>query len=117
MIGRGALGNPWMLYRTVEYLKTGKLLSDPSPQEKIRIAILHMDRLIALRGEDVAVREMRKHLSWYLKGIKGSACIKDVIMEETKRDEMVNLLTNFVEQLENTGNTSNSAYPQAISAM
>ncbi|MGN7360965.1 tRNA dihydrouridine synthase DusB [Paenibacillus sp. SAF-054] len=99
MIGRGALGNPWMLYRTIEYLKTGKLLPDPSGEEKIRIAILHMDRLIALRGEAVAVREMRKHLAWYLKGLRGSARIKDEIMEGTKRDEMVKLLENFVSGL------------------
>src|SRR5690606_21101371 len=55
MIGRGALGNPWMLYRTVQYLTTGELLPDPAPQEKIQIALLHMDRLIALKGEHVAV--------------------------------------------------------------
>lgn len=117
MIGRGALGNPWMLYRTVEYLKTGQLLQDPAPQEKIRIAILHMDRLIALRGEAVAVREMRKHLSWYLKGLKGSARIKDLIMEETKRDEMVNLLNNFVNNLEAQEESTKSVYPQAVAAM
>ncbi|WP_019639992.1 tRNA dihydrouridine synthase DusB [Paenibacillus fonticola] len=96
MIGRGALGNPWMLYRTVEYLKTGELLPEPEAEEKIRIAILHMDRLAALKGENVAVREMRKHLAWYLKGMQGAARIKDVIMEETKRDEMVRILENFV---------------------
>lgn len=117
MIGRGALGNPWMLYRTVEYLKTGQLLSDPAPQEKIRIAVLHMDRLIALRGEAVAVREMRKHLSWYLKGLKGSARIKDMIMEETKRDEMVNLLNNFVNNLEAREESTKSVYPQVVAAM
>ncbi|WP_435923284.1 tRNA dihydrouridine synthase DusB [Paenibacillus sp. DYY-L-2] len=96
MIGRGALGNPWMLYRTVEYLKSGVLLPEPEPEEKIRIAILHMDRLAALKGESVAVREMRKHMAWYLKGLKGSSRIKDVIMEETKRDEMVRILQDFV---------------------
>lgn len=99
MIGRGALGNPWMLYRTVEYLRTGALLPDPDAHEKIRIAILHMDRLAALKGEHVAVREMRKHLAWYLKGLKGSARIKDLIMEETRRDEMVRILENFVAEL------------------
>jgi nifR3 family TIM-barrel protein len=99
MIGRGALGNPWMLYRTVEYLKTGVLLPEPDAEEKIRIAILHMDRLAALKGELVAVREMRKHLAWYLKGLKGAARIKDLIMEETRRDEMVRILENFVADL------------------
>ncbi|EES71724.1 TIM-barrel protein, nifR3 family [Paenibacillus sp. oral taxon 786 str. D14] len=99
MIGRGALGNPWMLYRTVEYLKTGVLLPEPDAEEKIRIAILHMDRLAALKGELVAVREMRKHLAWYLKGLKGAARIKDLIMEENHRDEMVRILENFVADL------------------
>lgn len=105
MIGRGALGNPFMLYRTIEYLKSGELLPDPTPEEKIRIAILHMDRLIALRGEVIAVREMRKHMAWYLKGLKGSARIKDDIMEGTKRNEMVTILENFVESLSIEGDT------------
>jgi nifR3 family TIM-barrel protein len=117
MIGRGALGNPWMLYRTIEYLQTGELLPDPSPEEKIRIAILHMDRLVALKGEAVAVREMRKHLAWYLKGFKGSARIKDVIMEETKRDDMVRILDQFVSQLhmvENDEPSTSAASPAAV---
>lgn len=99
MIGRGALGNPWMLYRTIQYLNTGELMPEPGPEEKIKVAILHMDRLISLKGEAVAVREMRKHLAWYLKGMKAAARVKDVIMEETKRDEMVRILNQFVTQL------------------
>lgn len=100
MIGRGALGNPWMLYRTVEYLTHGELLPDPAPEEKVRIAIVHMDRLIALKGENVAVREMRKHLAWYLKGLPGAARVKDKVMEGTRRDEMVRLLEDYVASLE-----------------
>ncbi|WP_339221474.1 tRNA dihydrouridine synthase DusB [Paenibacillus sp. FSL H8-0332] len=99
MIGRGALGNPWMLYRTIHYLDTGVLMPEPGAEEKIKVAILHMDRLIALKGEAVAVREMRKHLAWYLKGFKAAARVKDVIMEQTKRDEMVRILNDFVGQL------------------
>ncbi|MGW8959295.1 tRNA dihydrouridine synthase DusB [Paenibacillus sp. NPDC055715] len=117
MIGRGALGNPWMLYRTIEYLQTGELLPDPSPEEKIRIAILHMDRLVALKGEAVAVREMRKHLAWYLKGLRGSARIKDVVMEETKRDDMVRILDGFVSGLhtvENDEHSTGAVSPAAV---
>ncbi|NBD28050.1 tRNA dihydrouridine synthase DusB [Paenibacillus glycinis] len=99
MIGRGALGNPWMLYRTIHYLTTGELLNDPTPREKMDVAILHMDRLVNLKGEFTAVREMRKHLAWYLKGIPGAARVKDVIMEETTRDKMVRILGDFVETL------------------
>lgn len=100
MIGRAALGNPWMLYRTIQYLTHGELPDEPSPQEKIRIAILHLDRLTALKGEAVAVKEMRKHLAWYLKGLHGGARIKDAIMEQTKRDAMVQLLEDYVDSLE-----------------
>ncbi|MCE5172374.1 tRNA dihydrouridine synthase DusB [Paenibacillus profundus] len=103
MVGRGALGNPWMLYRTVEYLTNGTLPPDPSPAEKVRIAIVHMDRLIALKGEKVAVKEMRKHLAWYLKGLPSAARVKDAIMEETRRDEMVRLLDDYVAQVEEQG--------------
>lgn len=100
MIGRGALGNPWMLYRTIQYLTNGELLSDPSPREKMEVAILHLDRLVALKNEAVAVREMRKHLAWYLKGLPGGARVKDVIMEETGRDRMVAILENYITSLE-----------------
>jgi putative TIM-barrel protein, nifR3 family len=100
MIGRGALGNPWMLYRTIQYLTTGELLGDPTPRERMEVAILHMDRLIALRSESVAVREMRKHLAWYLKGLPGAARVKDVIMEETSRDRLVEVLQAYVDNLE-----------------
>ncbi|MFD1427932.1 tRNA dihydrouridine synthase DusB [Kroppenstedtia sanguinis] len=100
MIGRAALGNPWMLYRTIHYLSTGELLPEPTPQEKVEIALLHMDRLIALRGEEVAVREMRKHASWYLRGMRGAARIKDQVNEQTTREGMAQVLTGFVEQWE-----------------
>ncbi|MFX3631648.1 MAG: tRNA dihydrouridine synthase DusB [Candidatus Pristimantibacillus sp.] len=100
MIGRGALGNPWMLYRTIQYLSTGELLPDPLPREKIDVAILHLDRLIALKGESVAVREMRKHLAWYLKGIPGGTRVKEVIMEETGRDRLVEILDQYIISLD-----------------
>ncbi|MFD0677138.1 MULTISPECIES: tRNA dihydrouridine synthase DusB [unclassified Paenibacillus] len=100
MIGRAALGNPWMLYRTVQYLTKGELPPEPTGQEKIRIALLHMDRLVALKGENVAVKEMRKHLAWYLKGLTGSARVKDIIMEQTKRDAMAQVLEDFVASMD-----------------
>ncbi|AZN38943.1 tRNA dihydrouridine synthase DusB [Paenibacillus albus] len=103
MIGRGALGNPWMLYRTIHYLTTGELLPDPSPSEKMDVAILHMDRLVNLKGEGTAVREMRKHLAWYLKGLPGATRVKDVIMEETTRDKVVQILGQYVESLGELG--------------
>ena len=100
MIGRGALGNPWMLYRTVQYLETGKILEDPTPREKIDVAMLHLDRLIALKGENVAVREMRKHAAWYLKGIRGNGTIRNKVNETNTRNGVAELLYGFIEELE-----------------
>jgi nifR3 family TIM-barrel protein len=100
MIGRGALGNPWMLYRTVHYLTTGELLPDPTPSEKIRIAVLHLDRLSDLKGESVAVREMRKHLAWYLKGLPESAMVKNQVMDLTTRSGVVSVLDDYVKKVE-----------------
>jgi len=99
MIGRGALGNPWMLYRTVHYLTTGEKLPEPEPKEKMRIAMLHMDRLINLKGEGQAVREMRKHLAWYLKGLPDAARVKNEIMEMTLRADVARKLDEYVESL------------------
>ncbi|GAA3411692.1 tRNA dihydrouridine synthase DusB [Paenibacillus hodogayensis] len=103
MIGRAALGNPWMLYRTIQYLTGGELPPEPGAEDKIRIAILHLDRLVDLKGEHVAVKEMRKHMAWYLKGLQGSARVKDVIMEQTRRDEMVQTLHDFIAGIDDSG--------------
>ncbi|NRG47170.1 tRNA dihydrouridine synthase DusB [Bacillus sp. CRN 9] len=100
MIGRAALGNPWMIYRTVKFLETGELMDEPSVREKMDVCILHMDRLIALKNEDIAVREMRKHAAWYLKGIRGNAKARNGINECNSREEVVTLLNELVVEIE-----------------
>lgn len=96
MIGRAALGDPWMIYRTVKYLESGELIGEPSVKEKIDTCILHLDRLIYLKDEYIAVREMRKHASWYLKGIRGNAKVRNEINECNTREELVDLLYSLV---------------------
>jgi tRNA-dihydrouridine synthase len=100
MIGRAALGNPWMIYRTVKYLETGELIGEPSAREKIDVCILHLDRLIALKNENIAVREMRKHAAWYLKGIRGNTLARNAVNECNTREELVTVLNNLVEEVE-----------------
>lgn len=92
MIGRAALGNPWMIYRTVHYLSTGELLPEPSIEEKINTAKLHLDRLVALKGASIAVREFRQHAAYYLKGIPRTAKLKVAINQATQVDEVIELL-------------------------
>ena len=100
MIGRAALGNPWMIYRTVKYLETGELFDEPSVREKMAVCKLHMDRLVDLKGEKVAIREMRKHVAWYLKGIRGNAKTRNSVNETNTRAEMANILDQLVEEAE-----------------
>lgn len=100
MIGRAALGNPWVIYQTVNYLETGKLAEDSTVQEKMDVCKLHLDRLIAIKGEHVAVKEMRKHAAWYLKGIKGSGKYRSAINECETREQLVIVLNQLVDELE-----------------
>ena len=100
MIGRAALGNPWMIYRTVQYLETGELKEEPSVAEKIDVCLLHFERLLQLKGEGVAVREMRKHASWYLKGIRGNGKIRNAINQAETAAELRALLTGVVAESE-----------------
>jgi len=100
MIGRAALGDPWMIYRTVRYLETGELMDPPTPGEKVDVCMLHCDRLMKLKGEHIALLEMRKHAAWYLKGLPGNAKVRNRINEITTRDQLEQVLLEYVAQLE-----------------
>ena len=96
MIGRGAQGNPWIFNRINHYMKTGEILPEPTSEEKIRTAIKHFNLAIKEDGEYVAVREMRKHLGWYLKGMKKSARLRDEINKLESADEVVGRLEAYI---------------------
>lgn len=66
MVGRGAMGNPWLF--------AGR---EPAAQERVQTALRHARMLLALKGEAVAMREMRKHIAWYVRGLKGAARIRE----------------------------------------
>lgn len=99
MIGREALGNPWMIYRTVHYLETGELMDEPTVKEKVEIALLHLRRLVELKGEKVGVMEMRKHASWYLKGVKGNGKARKALNQANTEQEMIDILQNFQKEI------------------
>ncbi|WP_274308747.1 tRNA dihydrouridine synthase DusB [Solibacillus daqui] len=103
MIGRAALGNPWMMYQTVRYLETGELLPEPSLREKMDVCLLHFERLKALKGEKVAVREMRSHASWYLKGLRGNGKIRNAINTAETEVELRTIINGVVAEYEANG--------------
>lgn len=100
MIGRAALGNPWMIYQTKHYFETGILLPEPPAREKIATAKLHLERLVDLKGETIATREFRQHAAYYLKGISRAAKTKLAVNQATRQEEMVSILDAFVEATE-----------------
>lgn len=95
MIGRGSLGNPWIFRRTVEFLRSGRILPMPTPDEKIEMLKRHIDMLIELKGEHTAVCEMRKHAAWYIKGMKNAAAARDRIFRATSREELIGILEEY----------------------
>ena len=97
MIGRGAQGNPWIFNRINHYMKTGEILPEPTLEEKINTAIRHMNLAVAEHGDYVAVREMRKHIRWYLKGLKNSAKYRDQINKITDYKEVIAMLEEYVQ--------------------
>lgn len=96
MIGRGAQGNPWIFKRINHYMKTGEILPEPTGEEKINAALKHLKLAIDEHGEYVAVREMRKHIAWYLKGLRGSAKLRDEINKIESYEEVVNKLRDYL---------------------
>lgn len=97
MIGRGAQGNPWIFKRINHYIETGKILPEATLEEKITTSIKHMNLAVAEHGEYVAVREMRKHIGWYLKGLKNSAKYRDQINKITDYKEVIAMLEEYME--------------------
>ena len=73
MIGRGSFGNPWIFKNIKHYLETGEKLPAPSNEEKLNVIKRHIELAVEEKGEEVAVKELRKHISWYTKSLKNSS--------------------------------------------
>lgn len=95
MIGRAALGNPWLIKDTVNYLNNGTLPNKISKNGKIDMCIKHMNYLLEFKEEKVAVLEMRSHIAWYLKGLEGSNDVKREIFKATEKKEVLEILNKF----------------------
>lgn len=85
MIARGAEGNPFIFKQVLEYIKYGRVSYEPDPNERMNTLSEHIDLLIKLKGEHIGIREARKHIAWYTKGLKNA----------TKLRNTVNLITDL----------------------
>ena len=100
MIGRGVLGNPWLIRNTISYLDTGEYDVGISVDDKISMILHHLDYLSHLKNERIATLEIRNHIGWYLKGVSGGTVIKNKIYQTTKIRDIISILNEFKEEFD-----------------
>ena len=101
MIGRGVLGNPWLIKEIDTYLKTGETIEKPTYEEKIKMCYKHLDYLLKIKPEHISVLEMRSHISWYIKGIPYHKEIQAQCFKAKTKEEIKEILDNYLKKLYN----------------
>lgn len=99
MIGRGVLGNPWLIKEIKEYLSSGIVKTSPNSKDIIDMIKRHYNLLVEDKGEKLALLEIRSHALWYLKGLKGSAPIKAKICSCKSSQEIFDILEEYYTSL------------------
>ena len=99
MIGRGVLGNPYLIKQVVRYLEDGVLLKDESPIERMKTCLKHFNYLLEIKPEKDATLEMRTHAAWYLKGLPGGVNVKKRLYELKTKEEFISAITEYMENL------------------
>ncbi len=102
MIGRGVLGNPWLIREINAYLEDGTILPKPTDEEKIDMCLKHLNYLSQIKPEKLACLEIRNHIAWYLKGIKNANNLKTKVYQMTKLCDIIDLINQFKEELNET---------------
>ena len=100
MIGRGVLGNPWLIRNTIDYLDKGFYHANVSFDDKISMILHHLDYLSHLKNEHIATLEIRYHIGWYLKGIPGGTVVKNKIYQTSHIRDIISILNDFKEELD-----------------
>lgn len=95
MIGRGAQGNPWIFKQLTHYLRTGEVLPPPTLQERAAVIVRHLDLLLKYKGDYIGPREMRKHATWYTRGITHGAILRDKFNRAEKREDFIAILNEY----------------------
>ena len=97
MIGRGAMGNPWIFAQIEHYLRTGNKLPKPTNQEKYEILKEHIELDIREKGENIALNEMRKHIAWYTKNMKDSSSFRNEVNHIDNKDKLMGVIKKYFE--------------------
>ena len=102
MLGRGVLGNPWLIKEIITYLDTEEVTNKPTYEEKIAMCFHHLDYLMKIKCEKVAVLEMRSHIAWYIKGMPNAQFVKNQIFKAQSSDELKKILNNYLKEVKNS---------------
>lgn len=100
MVGRGLMGNPWLIKQIVDYLSNGEYEKTVSIETKKAYLLKHLNHLIEYKGEKLAALEMRTHGAWYLKGLPGASKIKAKIVNSESIEEIRNIINEYFESIE-----------------
>lgn len=92
MIGRAAIGNPWLFKRIIHFLQTGEKLQEISSKEKLETIIKHIELEVAQKGEKVGIQELRKHMACYIKNLPNASKIRVRINQISREDELIEYL-------------------------
>ena len=98
MVGRGALGRPWVFSQINAYLDHEVILPDPPVVERMRVMLKHIEALCEYKGERVGIREARKHAAWYTKGLHGAANYRARIVLIRSIEELQQIALELIEQ-------------------
>ena len=100
MIGRAALGNPWLIKQVVESLEHGTDIPEPTYKEKIAWCLTHAKRLMTIEPERIAMSQMRGHAPWYIKGLKNSSAVKNELSKVNTYEELEKILKDYEQFLD-----------------
>ena len=99
MVGRAALGNPWIFKEISSYLENGEIISKPSYVDKIDMALQHLNNLCELKNTKTAVLEIRNHIGWYLRNVPLGKEIKNKIFKETDINVIIDILNVYKKEI------------------
>ncbi|MDK2936357.1 MAG: tRNA-dihydrouridine synthase [Eubacteriaceae bacterium] len=99
MIGRAAIGNPFIFRELAHFLRTGEELPDSTPEERLNAALAHIELLSYLKNEEAGLREMRKHLAAYIKGMPHATSLRDSIFRAADKTAVITLLNEMIEKV------------------
>lgn len=97
----GHFGNPFIFEDIIEYLQNGKQAQKRSKKEILETILKHIELELEEKGEYTGIREMRKHISWYTKGMENSSVIRNYINQIENKEELIKALTEYFNQTAN----------------